>query len=438
LFATMERPAVYCALLALAFGVALVSSSDDAPAGKRVLVVVDDLKTRSTHSQFFRQLDERGYTLDFAAANDRSVVFKKYGEWKYDNLLLFSPSADELGIALRDVLDFIDAGKNVIFAGDSRLGDSVRTLATECNVEFDQTGTAVFDHLNFDESDADGPHSLIAATELVASSIIFPQKIDAPVLFRGVAQDIEENSELLFPVLSASSYAYSAAPGKPAEQPSVAGRKVVLVSALQARNNARVIFSGSLELFSDQFFNSAAQKHGGQKFAKSGNAAFVQQLVSWAFQERGVLRVKSVSHHRVGETEAPAMYTIKENVSYTIEIEEFKDNKWQPFSANDVQLEFRMIDPYVRTTLKNVVPGKFTSQFILPDVYGIFTFKVEHVRLGLGRLSSIVRTPVRPFRHNEYERFIESAYPYYASALSMLAGLFVFSWVFLYHKGDAK
>lgn len=71
------------------------------------------------------------------------------------------------------------------------------------------------------------------------------------------------------------------------------------------------------------------------------------------FQERGVLRVKSVHHHKVGESKPPREYTILEEVDYTIEIEELKDGKWVPFQGKDVQLEFVRIDPFVRTTLKN-------------------------------------------------------------------------------------
>lgn len=44
------------------------------------------------------------------------------------------------------------------------------------------------------------------------------------------------------------------------------------------------------------------------------------------------------------------------------------------------------------------------------------------------------QVPVRPFKHNEYERFLVCAYPYYASALSMMAGFFVLGFYFLYTK----
>lgn len=35
-----------------------------------------------------------------------------------------------------------------------------------------------------------------------------------------------------------------------------------------------------------------------------------------------------------------------------MEIEKFDDGKWVAFEADDVQLEFVRIDPFVRTTLK--------------------------------------------------------------------------------------
>ena len=45
---------------------------------------------------------------------------------------------------------------------------------------------------------------------------------------------------------------------------------------------------------------------------------------------------------------------------------------------------------------------------------------------------------VRPLQHTQYERFIPSAYPYYASAFSMMVGLFLFSIVFLHMKEKEK
>jgi len=425
--------------LGLLFALALAATEVDdiAPAGKKVLVVLENTRVKSTHSTYFNYLQERGFSVDFAGAEDRNIKFKRYGEWIYDHLILFAPSASDLnGITSDDVLEFIDAGRNVIIAADSNIGDLAREIAGECNIEFDEEGTSVIDHLNFDQSDYSGAHTLVASSNLADTAIL--KGINSPVLFRGVAQDIEEDSELLFPLLTASSTAYSTAPSKPVKDLHVSGKRISLVTALQARNNARVIFSGSLELFSNKFFNLAPETTGldgkSKKFDKSGNEDFAKQVTSWAFQETGVLRVKNAQTHRVGEAVAPFSYTIKDNVEYSIEIEEWNGRRWVPYTANDVQLEYIMLDPYVRTTLKNDGKGKFSTTFILPDVYGVFTFKIEYNRKGVSNLNSIIRIPVRPFKHNEYERFIDAAYPYYASAFSMMAGLFVFSWFFLYHK----
>jgi len=161
---------------------------------------------------------------------------------------------------------------------------------------------------------------------------------------------------------------------------------------------------------------------------------FAQQLLQWTFQERGILRAKNVMHHRVGEKESPQVYTITEDITYSIDIEEWNGRRWVPYVSTDVQLEFRMLDPYVRTTLKCNDKGHYTITYKIPDVYGVYTFKVEYIRKGYGFLTDITRVPVRPFRHTQYERFIPSAYPYYASAFSMMAGLFIFSFVFLYTK----
>lgn len=410
-----------------------VIAQEESPSGKRILVVLDDLKTKSSHSQYFRFLEERGFDLTYYGADDRNLQLRKYGDWLYDHLIFFAPTASEIvGASSDTILEFIDAGHNVIFAGDSDLGDIIREVASECNVEFDDSGSNVIDHSNYDASDIGGAHTLIAADNFANVQAIF-KDITAPVLFKGIGQDIEEDSALLFPLLTGSSTSYSADVDGPVKDLFVAGKKTVLVSGLQARNNARVIFSGSLELFSDKSFNSAVQKGEGKKQA-SGNQEFAKQITQWALQEKGVLRAKNPVHHRVGETEAPFAYTIKEDVVYSIELEEWNGRRWVPYAAQDVQVEFRMIDPYVRTALKSDGKGKFSTTFKLPDVYGVFTFKVEYTKQGYSFINSISRVPVRPFRHNEYERFIDSAYPYYFSSLSMLAGLFVFSWVFLYNR----
>ncbi len=121
-------------------------------------------------------------------------------------------------------------------------------------------------------------------------------------------------------------------------------------------------------------------------------------------------------------------------------IEEFDSasDKWRPFAADNVQLEVVMIDPYVRRTLSNdAATGRFHTKLMLPDVYGVYKFIVRYSALGYSNLALEETVSIHPFRHDQFERFIDVAFPYYASAFSMMAGFFIFGLVFLYSNPTA-
>jgi len=410
----------------------------------RMLVLVDTLNTRETHSIFFKSLTERGHKLTFKTADDSNLALIKHGEFVYEHLILFAPSVEALGGALsvQEIVKFVDEGGNVLLAANSNIGEIARELASEVGFEFDDEKTAVIDHLNFDSINDDGKHTTIVAdpNDLIKADYIVGDRKINPILFRGVGMISDKDNPLTLSVLTASSTAYSHNPDQPIEEyPHATGKSTILIGALQARNNARIVLSGSLDLFSDEFIRASVQKYGSgsKKYETSGNKDLILALSQWVFKEKGVLRVKSLSHHLVGKKQPPQAYTITDLVEYTIEIEELKDGKWQPYKADDVQLEFVRIDPFVRTTLKQT-NGKYSVQFKLPDVYGVFKFLVDYNRIGLTHLFSAVQVSVRPFEHTQYERFIRSAYPYYAAAFSMMFGLLIFSCVFLHYKEPPK
>ena len=118
-----------------------------------------------------------------------------------------------------------------------------------------------------------------------------------------------------------------------------------------------------------------------------------------------------------------------------MDVMEYKEDRWIPYQAKDVQLEIIMLDPYVRTTLKQEQQTLKTT-VRLPDVYGVFTLKVNYKRAGLTYLTAEDQVSIRPFRHNEYPRFLTAAYPYYASTFSMIAGFIVFSAIWLSQKSQ--
>jgi len=434
----MFRSSVVVFLLSLLF-LAVYSSGANTGRG---LVLLDSLHQRNTHATFFKSLESL-YKLDYQESTSPKLALSSYGEYLYDVLVIFAPHTEEFGgqITLDAVLNFIDDGHNVLIAGAPDMTDAVREIAKECGVEFEDEDTFIVDHFNFDKSDFDGDHTLIVADNLLENATVVTGKPRAPVLFRGVGHTIEGNN-LLLPILRASSTAYSASE-KSDLSSAAKGRDLILISALQARNNARVTFSGSLEFFSDKFFQSSVQRYSAagtsKTFEKSGNEELSQSLVMWTFGKQGVLRSGNVRHHRVGESAPRPFYTIKEDIEYLVDVEEWNGKAWVPYTGSDIQLEFVMLDPYVRTFLKKQgTSSTFKATFKIPDVYGIFTFRLNYNRLGYTTLSEIERVTIRPLRHDQYERFIVSAFPYYASSFSMLVGVFVFSFFFLYNKEASK
>ncbi|KAK2982693.1 hypothetical protein RJ640_001661 [Escallonia rubra] len=122
------------------------------------------------------------------------------------------------------------------------------------------------------------------------------------------------------------------------------------VYIVQARNNARIMISGSIDLFSN-------------RYERSGNEQFTSELSKWVFHERGHLKAPNVRHHKVGETDEPAMYRINDDLEYAVDIYEWSGTRWESYAANDFQ-------------------GVYYTAFKVPDVYGVFQFRVEYQRLG--------------------------------------------------------
>lgn len=59
---------------------------------KRLLVLLDSLGIRETHSTFFKSLKDRGFQITYKTADDADLALSKYNEYLYDHLILFSPN----------------------------------------------------------------------------------------------------------------------------------------------------------------------------------------------------------------------------------------------------------------------------------------------------------------------------------------------------------
>jgi len=412
---------------------------------KKTLVLLENLSIKDTHSVFFQDLKARGFSLTYKLADDPSLALSKYGEYLYDNLIIFAPSVEEFGgtIDVSTISDFIDNGRgNVLVAASSDVGEVLRDFGTEVGLELDERDTAVIDHLNYDVKDT-GDHSLLVVDpgNVLSAELIVGGKRSSPYLYRGLGMTADPENPLVLELMTGYTTSYSYfTKSAVSEYPHAVGRSTLLIAGLQARNNARVVFSGSIDFFSNEFYAIPVQKASGAKgVSKTSNRDLATYLTKWVFKEVGVLSTGKVLHYlrSEGRGDVPLAYTVEDNVHYEIEINELVNGAWVPFKARDVQMEFVRIDPYVCIYMnRSSKTGAYYADFTLPDVYGVFQFKVMYSRIGYTHLYSSTQVSVRPYQHTQYERFIPSAYPYYLSAFSMMVGVVVFAIVFLHFQDN--
>ena len=382
-------------------------------------------------SAFFKELEASGHKLKFRkVAEQGNMVLQTHGEWDFDNVIVFSETKTAPSEkSLTNLLEFVDAGGNLILAGGPNSSKWARDLAFECGVTLGSQ--AVVDRF------APSTPEFVAAEWPAASKVLGDRK-ESTVRFSGTTAKPSSDAMTMgaVRVLVAPRSAYAS------KKPLVSGHDAVLVSAVQMRNNARVVVSGSATVFLD----------------KANNSAFRKRLAAWAFAERAVLRVTSFNHrktsgeptehqnHHPAENKQPKstfpdpewgpnawMYRIKDEVLWSMVIEELDEEAggWKPYKAEDVQLEFVMLNPYERRTMKHDGRGNFSTTVMVPDQYGVFTFRVKYTRPGVSNLLVLEQANVRPYRHDEYDRFLICAFPYYTAALGYMAAFFLFSVAFL-------
>lgn len=418
-----------CGLLLAALCLAGIAA---AAADQNVLVLLEDLNYKNTHSLFFTSLASHGYTLEYKSVSDGSIKVKDYDQWLYEKIVIFASDVSDFGGELDSAVlaAFVDEGNDLLLAVDSRASEEMRELAAEVGVDVEPRGSAVIDHFAF-ASNLGNDHTVVASSDAIASTAVLDGPLSAPVLFKGVGLTVSPDSTLVLKGLTAPDTALSAAPAK--TEPA-AGKAVVLVALVQARNNARVVVSGSIDLFSNKFFKAAVQTPTGVSASVSGNAEFATQVGRWCFHERGVLVASGLRHHLVETGESQPIYRINDKIVFALDIMLRDGQQLMPYKAEDVQVELVMMDPYVRTALTPDDKGVFSTDIHVPDVYGVFKFVVNYRRPGYSWIAIEEQVPIRPFRHNEYPRFLPCAYPYYAGAASMMAGFFALGVFVLYSK----
>ena len=115
----MIRLSTLCIALALCAS-AWSSSLNVEGSSKRLLVLVDTLGIRESHSFYFKQLtgerisyefviehshcflSERGFEITYKSSDDATLEIVKYGEYLYDHIIIFAPSTKGKTLAVTD------------------------------------------------------------------------------------------------------------------------------------------------------------------------------------------------------------------------------------------------------------------------------------------------------------------------------------------------
>jgi oligosaccharyltransferase complex subunit beta len=413
----------------------------------------------------------RGFQITYRSPKDSSLSLFLHGEPAYSHLLILPTKSKGLGpqLAPNLLVDFINQGSNILLAltSEQAVPSGVSSLLLELDIALPADRTSiVMDHFNYDIKSASEKHDvlLVPGPMFKKSEMrnFFILDFDKLIAFpHAVGQSLGNASPLLAPIVSAPSTAYtynSQDSNEALEDLFATGDQISLVSAFQARNNARFTVLGSAEALEDKWFDATVQLPGsGQKATKTNNKAFVQKLTQWTFKELGVLKVGKIHHwlnegaqkgaHKRGDLTGvdldPSIYRIKNDVHYSIELSEWLINEWRPFSpvpGDELQLEFSMLSPFHRLNLKSTSTTAnsttYSADFKLPDQHGIFNFFVEYRRPFYTNVEEKRTVTVRHFAHDEWPRsfVISGAYPWISGIWVTVAGWLAFVALWLYSK----
>lgn len=227
---------------------------------------------------------ERGYKVD-VHSTESAPALNYYDEWNYDALISLAPEYGIVknfyivtliefnrGVSASALVDFIDSGHSVIVAASASHSDTLADIAEECGIQLSDAGVNIIDHqlhqppANANELAATLHTSVITSVRgerLLASPIVRGITPNAPIVYKGACLSVvEPDSPLVSVVIAGNPTSYCSEPRTPLQPLSKSqasypmGSDAALVVALQARNNARVIFSGSAEFFSNSAFTA--------------------------------------------------------------------------------------------------------------------------------------------------------------------------------------
>lgn len=331
-------------------------------------------------------------------------------------------------LPLSSLLRFLDAGHNLFAVTAHGYTDYMSKVVEAIGVDLDNKHHRVIDHQNVAELLDDGSRTFVHAGGLVESKYLFgEEKIEGgDVVFSGPGATLFKDNELVDAVVWGSASAYSVGGDKAMVRvPRAVGSGCVFGAAVGMRGGGRAAYWGSLEALGNEAMG---------KYERHGKA--MRSLLGWSMGQGGRLRVGKRRWEVVGG-QGRTEVRVGDVVRFEMEVEELVGGEWRVWEGRDMQVELGMLNVWARKRLVKAEGRWMRAEVLVPDRIGVYSFRVEYWRVGMDWVSVREEVAVRPFLHNEYERFIGMASPYYAGAFSMLVGVWLMSLVVMW-GGDGE
>lgn len=378
--------------------------------------------------------------------DDNVLPLQRYDSYNYDNVILLCPTAHEYNehIHNNDLISFVDTGHNIFVILDNNITEPYHQLAYEYDIIINNNN--VVDTFNTVKSQYTNQDNIITVKPNNNNIIQIDDNI--PLVYSGIthSQPYTINQQFI-PILSVNSSSSIISDGIN-DNDLLLNTEQYIVSGIQTESNGRITFVSNSNLLSNYYYSlNSFTTTNHQHYPHNNNYLFSQQLISWSFGHSNILRGSNLQHKQLDfETSLIpykrnvitdfVSYRINDWIDISVQIDEKKNNYYVPYISNDVQLQLIMYDPYYRVFMNHTHSGIYNAKIKLPHIFGVYKIVIDYHKQGYNHLFMNETISVRPYRHDEYERFIFVASPYYITVLSLGLAFFVFTVVFLYQKQD--
>ncbi|GAW00773.1 dolichyl-diphosphooligosaccharide-protein glycosyltransferase [Lentinula edodes] len=342
-------------------------------------------------------VEDKGYTVTIRAPKEEQPLLIEAGLPNFSHVVLLASDTKNFAkdISPQSLVQLLSLGTNLVLTLGLKQ-NLLTSLAPEFSLLLPPPATPLVSYFP-ERSDPPSIIPIDVSSQSIPNDTfsVLSSQVTGKVWFSGTAFALNSNP-LLFPILHAPLESFAAdlsdASGRVSDaladasekggEGLWAGSSLSVVAGFQTLIGGGTGHGADAGLGEDSQARAVwVQQERGMKVVEnpSGNTQAALEIAGWAFQERGVLRIDEVTHHKVNQTGPVEMYTNNDEIVYTTRISSFNPStkKWEPYSGlKDLQLEFTMLDPHVRIALPPVSgkSGVYSTTFRAPDRHGVFKF----------------------------------------------------------------